>query len=364
MPRQRINNRTGKKEWYARVAVNGVTRERKAGSKRDAIELEIQIRKDLTEEQARTSVATQIITLADLEREYMLDLEARGMCQNSLNAKKIAFRRLFQIVKRETNVGELSKLSITKLMQMVARQVSSNSANVHVRHIKAAYNWAINAEMISCDNPCAKVSPHRVERKERYMPSMDDFHKAINACKTRQDQIMLVTYFETSARLREILNLKWSDVNFEAAQVQLWTGKRRGGREADWVGISEHLVELLMEQKRETGFKEYVFISPRTGTRFYNRPKFFTGLAKRAGIKRFTAHGIRHLSASELYHGGAQVAYIQKRLRHTTPTTTDRYLHGFKGVAQSSIIANATAQLLSVQRPSAHTDSIIRQAQA
>jgi integrase len=134
-----------------------------------------------------------------------------------------------------------------------------------------------------------------------------------------------------------------------------------GGRESDWVGISEHLVDLLRDQKRETGFKEYVFISPKTDTKFYNRPKFFAGLAKRAGIKRFTAHGIRHLSASEMYYGGAPVAYIQMRLRHTSPTTTDRYLHGFKGTAQSDILANASAQLLGLSR---QANKVQAQAQA
>jgi integrase len=348
MPRPRINLKTGKKEWFARVSVNGVSREKKAGSKREAIEAEVQLRKELKKELEQASALTKINTLEDLQREYMLDLKARGMCQNSLNAKRIAFRRLFKSVKSNTKVGELSKLAITKFMQKVAKMVSANSANVDIRHIKAAYNWAINADMISCDNPCAKIAPYRSDKNERYMPSMEDFQKAINACETTQDRIMLLVYFETSARLREVLNLKWSDINLEVAQVQLWTGKRRGGREGDWVGVSAHLVDLLRDQKRETGFKEYVFISPKTGTKFYNRPKFFAGLAKRAGIKRFTAHGIRHLSASQMYHGGANVAYIQRRLRHTSPTTTDRYLHGFKGVAQSSIIASASAQLLGV----------------
>jgi len=348
MPRQRINKKTGKKEWYGRVEVQGNSRERRAdpNTKREASILDEMLRKELEKEAEHTASNGQIVMLVDLEREYMRDLEARSMCQNSLNSKRIAFRRLFESVKSNTKVGELSKLAITKSMQRVAKKVSANSANVDIRHIKAAFNWAINADMISCDNPCAKIAPYRFDKKERYMPSMEDFQKAVNACETIQDRIMLLVYFETSARLREVLNLKWSDINLEAAQVQLWTGKRRGGRESDWVGVSSHLVDLLRDQKCETGFKEYVFISPKTGTKFYNRPKFFAGLAKRAGIKRFTAHGIRHLSASQMYHGGANVAYIQRRLRHTSPTTTDRYLHGFKGTAQSDILANASAQFL------------------
>jgi integrase len=163
-------------------------------------------------------------------------------------------------------------------MQRVAKKVSANTANAHIRHIKAAYNWANENDMIKCQNPCMKIKPYRVDEAERHVPTIDEFQKALNVCETNQDRLMLLTYFETGARLREILGLRWSDVDLDNSSLRLWTGKRSGGREADWIGVSTNLVGLLREQQRETRFKEFVFISPKTGTKFYNRPKFFTGL--------------------------------------------------------------------------------------
>lgn len=339
-------NAKGKKVWYSRVTVDGVERRKKANSKREAKDNEVFLRKKLRIELASKSESQNIKTLQHLYEEYMNEQVSRGVSKNTINAKKLAFRRLFESVKNSMKVDELSRLVLNRHMQRVADTVSHNSANVDIRHVKAAYNWAISGDMIHCGNPCANLKPYRVDKKERHVPTLEEFKKALSVCEIAQDRLMLLAYFETGGRLREILNLKWIDVDLVNSSVRLWTGKRKGGREYDWVGISQALVELMREQQRETGFKEYVFISPKTKTRYYNRPKFFANISKRAGIPKFTAHEIRHLTATHLYHGGESLAVIQKKLRHTNSKTTDIYLHGLKGCAQSSVIASATAELL------------------
>jgi integrase len=49
-------------------------------------------------------------------------------------------------------------------------------------------------------------------------------------------------------------------------------------------------------------------------------------LCKKAGVKPFGFHAIRHLTASILYRKGYSVAHIQGVLRHQNPNTTSRYL--------------------------------------
>ncbi|WP_459934868.1 tyrosine-type recombinase/integrase [Fundidesulfovibrio butyratiphilus] len=51
-------------------------------------------------------------------------------------------------------------------------------------------------------------------------------------------------------------------------------------------------------------------------------------LCEKAGVKTFSYHTIRHLFASILYRERQPVSVIQAILRHKSPTTTTRYLHG------------------------------------
>jgi integrase len=49
-------------------------------------------------------------------------------------------------------------------------------------------------------------------------------------------------------------------------------------------------------------------------------------LCKKAKVKPFGFHAIRHLTASILYKKGNPVSVIQAILRHKSPNTTTRYL--------------------------------------
>jgi integrase len=53
-------------------------------------------------------------------------------------------------------------------------------------------------------------------------------------------------------------------------------------------------------------------------------------LYKKACVKRFGFHAIRHLTASILYRKGYSIAHIQAVLRHKNPDTTSQYLRSLR----------------------------------
>ncbi len=71
---------------------------------------------------------------------------------------------------------------------------------------------------------------------------------------------------------------------------------------------------------------EYLFMNPRTKTRYLRMPKRLKTLCKKAGVRPFSWHDVRHLSASLLADSGVPLPVISKRLRHQRVTTTDHYL--------------------------------------
>ncbi len=74
-------------------------------------------------------------------------------------------------------------------------------------------------------------------------------------------------------------------------------------------------------------------------------------LCKKAGVKKFGFHAIRHHVAMVLEDSGkANLREIQKMLRHKRPTTTDHYLKGLSPAMKkvASILDNPKTSHLEV----------------
>jgi len=126
----------------------------------------------------------------------------------------------------------------------------------------------------------------------------------------------------------EIFRLKWSDINFERQEFRLWTQKRRGGNwEGAWLPMNQDLEKVLRDLWKKRTQDEWVFLSPRTGTRFVDRYDMFRRICDRAGVRRYSYHTIRHFVASFLYDKMKRpISEISKLLRPTNVQTTEGYL--------------------------------------
>ena len=89
------------------------------------------------------------------------------------------------------------------------------------------------------------------------------------------------------------------------------------------IPLNHNLKETLLQIDR---IGEYVFINPRTNKPYDYRKKLLKGLCKRAKVKKFGFHALRHLGASRLAQAGVGLTDIQAILGHQRATTTDIYL--------------------------------------
>lgn len=72
--------------------------------------------------------------------------------------------------------------------------------------------------------------------------------------------------------------------------------------------------------------EEHAFCKEYLGQPFTNRQHSMERLCKKARVREFGFHAIRHLTASLLYREGQPVAVAQAVLRHKSPQITTRYL--------------------------------------
>ncbi len=139
---------------------------------------------------------------------------------------------------------------------------------------------------------------------------------------------LLLVIYHTMARVDEILRLKWEDVNFQERTVRLWTRKRRDGSWAwDKLPMNEVLYETLQQLWQKRSQNEWVFLNPKTGTRYMHRPKLMGTICKQAGVRHFGFHAIRHYVASYLADKQKfSITQVSRLLRHQSKATTERYL--------------------------------------
>ncbi len=153
---------------------------------------------------------------------------------------------------------------------------------------------------------------------------------------------MLFAYLHTAARRGELFILKWREVDFDNNRIKLWTRKRKGCLEADWIPMTGELKDMLQwwDENRTFSDAENVFVcesevpnqNELRGKPFIERRKWMSRICERAGVKPFGVHAIRHLSASILDDAGYPITVIQALLRHKSANTTAKYLHKLRGM--------------------------------
>ena len=75
---------------------------------------------------------------------------------------------------------------------------------------------------------------------------------------------------------------------------------------------------------------DWVFTNQENGEPYKVGKKHMRQLCRRAGVKAFGYHAIRHLTASILAQANIPMVTIQRILRHKNLTTTERYITGLE----------------------------------
>lgn len=72
---------------------------------------------------------------------------------------------------------------------------------------------------------------------------------------------------------------------------------------------------------------EYVFTNPATGRPYKDILDGFNNACKKAGIKNFRFHDLRHTVATRLVERGIDIRTVQEIMAHSSIVTTQRYMH-------------------------------------
>ena len=244
----------------------------------------------------RLSTPTASWTLLDWANKY-LEFAGSHFVKEVLDEKRRCFR-LF--LKAWTQCFLFISWIVQQFSNILWNRIRPDPV---IQRIRTARTFGLhgNGDNVSCfpsNNPC-DVAKFPEERQPRYVPPESDFWKVYEEAQG-QDKLMLMGYVHLAARRSELYRLRWDDVNFAERTARLYTRKRKNGNwEYNDLPMTGKLYNALLLHK-QNAHDEYVFVDPETNRPFTVRRQFMPGLCKRAGVKPFGLHAIRHLAASIL----------------------------------------------------------------
>ena len=203
-------------------------------------------------------------------------------------------------------------------------------ANKVVETLSRIYNAAEDKGLIpEASNPCRLVVKFKERKRERFL-TPDEFKRLGEALDEATSCRRLSVYSVAAIRLllltgcrkREILDLRWEDVDVEAGEIHLPETKT-GART---VSLSPTAVRVLREIPRLPG-SPWVIPGKVEGKPLRNVDEAWIAICRMAKIEDIRIHDCRHSFASRALALGESLPMIGRLLGHSEAQTTERYAH-------------------------------------
>lgn len=234
------------------------------------------------------------------------------------------------LIRRWRTFKVITKSDVVDYLLEVNQARGGFVANKELRFIKALFNHAIAMEWATY-NPCTGIKPFPIDSELKYIPPEEDVRKILEKASPKQKAYVLVA-IHSLGRSSSINNLRWDDV-FEDHLVLRTRKCKNSNVKKIKIPLNDVLKDVLSQIPHDA---EYVFVK-RTGEKFDYRDKLIPSLCRKAKVRRFTLHCLRHFAASKLDNTGTPLTDIQALLGHEAATTTAIYLQSVRGSTAQAV---------------------------
>ena len=178
-------------------------------------------------------------------------------------------------------------------------------------------------------NPCRSVRLFQEEPRERFL-SKDEYRKLGKALAEAEDKGLVFPsgiaairlLLLTGCRKKEILDLKWDDVDRASGEIRLRDGKT-GLRHIPLTAAVESVLESIPQKDGNP----WVITGLAPGRPLKGLDRMWFRIRDRANLEDVRIHDLRHSWASRGVEIGEGFPMIGKLLGHRDVSTTSRYVH-------------------------------------
>ncbi len=257
-------------------------------------------------------------------QHFLRFLDNTGDNMASLKLLKLEHFEKYKIFRRTENVPRNGLYDSKK--DVVRTGAKAYTVNFELKCLRTIFYHAINWGYLESNPTKGMTFLKTDDSKQRRFLTEDECRRLLAAADPKH-RLIIGAYMATGMRKAELVNLEWSDIDFEQKTLRIQ-------RKAFWVPkagertipLVEGLLNALNGLPRTSNF---VFVDKK-GRQFNpNRIRHIViKAAKIAGIKDLTeVHALRHTFASQLIMKGVDLPSVQKLLGHQKIETTMIYTH-------------------------------------
>lgn len=267
----------------------------------------------------------EAIRLDDLMRNYLYHSRTTKAAKTT-ETERDAFAAFFKVI-GNPKLGEITADHFERFRAVRIQTVKPSSVNVALRHLKAAFNWAVERGLLR-ESPAAKVRLNRVPKNlhPRFLSEAEVERLRVEIAD--DPELLHVVNFAlwTGMRRNEIVNVCWSDLDMErrTITVQNRVGFQTKSGRSRVIPINPALHTMLVSIRPVSALPgDRVF-----PINYWSLGKRFLLSVRRAKIEgKVSLHTLRHTFASHLVMKGVDLASIQEILGHHDVTVTMIYSH-------------------------------------
>lgn len=249
-------------------------------------------------------------------------IRMKGFSQKTLKAYIGHVRRLAEYYKM--NVAELNSEQIEEYLLSLIQDAGHSAS--YINQGVAAYKF-LYKEVLSLNGVVINLPHMKQEKRLPDILSKKEVAAIIGSVKNLKHKAILVVTYSAGLRVGETVSLTVKDIDSQRMLIHIRQGK---GKKDRYSLLSKKALAVLRDYARMYRPKEWLFEGAEFGKHITERSaqKVFESACKRAGItKDVSIHDLRHAFCTHLLENGTDIRYIQELVGHSSPKTTQIYLH-------------------------------------
>jgi integrase/recombinase XerC len=261
----------------------------------------------------------------------------------TVESYKTDILQFFHFIKLEFELEDALQVKNNQVRAFVVQLVNDKRKPTSIKRkisaLKSFYKYHQKIGKLKT-NPADKInSPKIPERLPKFVEQQkinnlfeepEKYFK--NSFEGMQEKLLIDVLYSTGMRRQELINLKWSDINFSSNQVKV-TGK---GNKQRLIPIGNELVNSLrifqntqINQLKNIPKAAYVFLT-KDGNQLY--PNYVYRIVKLhighcSTAEKKSPHVLRHSFATHMSNNGAKLNDIKELLGHASLASTQVYTH-------------------------------------